>query len=109
MKKIVVVGCGNVGMAYVNNLVNTKGLVDEIVMIDLDREKILAEAMDLSHAATVFNNNVNIKAGSYKDCFNADLVVITAGLNQEKGVKIKSGTPQNSPNIKIIYLLIFYF
>ena len=84
MKKVVVIGLGNVGMAYVNDLINTN-LADEIVLIDLDRDKILGEAMDLSHAATVFNSNINIKAGDYKDCFNADLVVITAGLNQEKG------------------------
>lgn len=85
MKKIVVVGLGNVGMAYVNDLINAKTLVDEIVLIDINRDKILGEAMDLSHAATVFNSNIKIKAGSYADCFGADMVVITAGLNQEKG------------------------
>lgn len=85
MKKIVVVGCGNVGMAYINNLVNSKGLVNELIMIDIDRNKILGEAMDLSHAATVFNNNIKIKVGTYDDCFGADIVVIAAGLNQEKG------------------------
>ena len=85
MKKVVVVGCGNVGLAYVNNLVATNGLVNEIVLIDINRDKILGEAMDLNHAGVVFNSNINVKAGSYKDCFNADIVVIAAGLNQEKG------------------------
>ena len=84
MKKVVVVGCGNVGMAYISNLISNKGLVNEIVLIDINREKILGEVMDLSHAATVYNNNVKIKAGTYKDCYNADIVVITAGVNQEK-------------------------
>ena len=82
---MVVVGCGNVGMAYVNNLINTSGLVNEIVLIDINRDKILGEAMDLSHASVVFNSNIKITAGSYKDCFNADIVAIAAGLNQEKG------------------------
>lgn len=85
MKKVVVVGCGNVGLAYVNNLVATNGLVNEIVLIDINRDKILGEAMDLNHAGVVFNSNINVKAGSYKDCFGADIVVIAAGLNQEKG------------------------
>ena len=40
MKKVVVVGCGNVGMAYINNLVNTNGLVNEITLIDINRDKI---------------------------------------------------------------------
>ncbi|MBR3116814.1 MAG: L-lactate dehydrogenase [Bacilli bacterium] len=85
MKKVVVVGCGNVGMAYINNLVNTNGLVNEITLIDINRDKILGEAMDLNHASVVFNTNIKIIAGEYKDCFNADIVVIAAGLNQEKG------------------------
>ena len=102
MKKIVVVGCGNVGMAYINNLISHKGLVDELVMIDIDREKVLGEAMDLSHAATVINNNVNIKAGSYRDCFGADLVVITAGLNQEKGETRLNLISRNNEIIKNI-------
>ena len=41
--------------------------------------------MDLNHASVVFNTNIKIIAGEYKDCFNADIVVIAAGLNQEKG------------------------
>ncbi len=85
MKKVVVVGCGNVGMAYINNLVNTKGLINELVLIDTNREKILGEAMDLSHAAAVINSNIKIKAGTYADCFTADIVVICAGKNQDKG------------------------
>ena len=85
MKKVVVVGCGNVGMAYINNLVNTKGLINELVLIDINREKILGEAMDLSHAAAVINSNIKIKAGTYTDCFTADIVVICAGKNQDKG------------------------
>ncbi len=85
MKKVVVVGCGNVGMAYINNLVNTKGLINELVLIDINREKILGEAMDLSHAAAVINSNIKIKAGTYADCFAADIVVICAGKNQDKG------------------------
>ena len=38
MRKVVVVGCGNVGMDYINNLVNTKGLINELVLIDINRE-----------------------------------------------------------------------
>ena len=99
MRKVVVVGCGNVGMAYVNNLVATKGLVNEIVLIDSDRDKILGDAMDLSHASIVYNNNVTVKAGTYRDCFNADIVVIAAGFNQEKG---QSRLDLISKNKKII-------
>ena len=101
MKKVVVVGCGNVGMAYINDLISSK-LANEIVLIDLDREKILGEAMDLSHASTVFNANIKIKAGTYDDCFSADLVVICAGLNQEKGETRLNLVNRNKEIIKSI-------
>jgi len=101
MKKVVVVGLGNVGMAYVSNLISTR-LADEIVLIDLNRDKILGEAMDLSHAATVFNTSIKIKAGDYKDCFGADIVVIAAGLNQEKGETRLNLINRNNEIIKSI-------
>ena len=85
MRKVVVVGCGNVGITYVSNIIATKGIVNEIVLIDIDRDKILGDVMDFNHAAVVYNNNISIKAGTYKDCFNADIVVIAAGYNQEVG------------------------
>ena len=83
MKKVVVVGCGNVGLAYIGNLISTK-LVDEIILIDVNRDKILGEVMDLNHSSVVYNSNIKVKAGNYKDCLTADIVVITAGINQEK-------------------------
>lgn len=83
MKKVVVVGCGNVGLAYIGNLISTK-LVDEIILIDVNRDKILGEVMDLNHSSVVYNSNIKVKAGTYKDCLTADIVVITAGINQEK-------------------------
>lgn len=102
MRKVVVVGCGNVGMAYINNLVNTKGLINELVLIDINREKALGEAMDLSHAAAVFNSNIKIKAGAYSDCFSADIVVICAGNNQEKGETRLDLIKRNNEIIKSI-------
>ena len=102
MRKVVVVGCGNVGMAYINNLVNTKGLINELVLIDINREKVLGEAMDLSHAAAVFNSNIKIKAGAYSDCFSADIVVICAGNNQEKGETRLDLIKRNNEIIKSI-------
>ena len=36
--KIVLIGCGNVGMAYSYALLNQKTFVDKLVLIDLDKE-----------------------------------------------------------------------
>ena len=48
MNKVVIVGCGNVGMAYAYALVNQKTYVDELVLIDINVEKTIGEVMDLN-------------------------------------------------------------
>ena len=85
MSKIVIVGCGNVGMSYAYSLINQKCSVDELVLIDKNKEKAEGEAMDLNHSIPYSPNSINIKVGNYNDCSNADIVVLSAGANQEVG------------------------
>ncbi len=85
MNKVVIVGCGNVGMSYAFSLVITKNKVDELILIDINKDKVLGEAMDLTHAAAYNSNRIKIKAGDYSDCNNADIVCICAGRPQEVG------------------------
>ncbi len=85
MNKVVLVGCGNVGMSYAYNIVTTKNAVGELVLIDVKKEKAEGEALDLLHAAAYSNAHIKIKAGSYADCNDADIVCICAGRNQEVG------------------------
>ena len=47
--KVIIIGCGNVGMSYAYALVNQKTLVNELCLIDLDEEKVKGEVMDLNH------------------------------------------------------------
>ena len=83
MNKVVVVGCGNVGMAYANALIYEHNKIDELILIDVDNKKALGHAMDLSHASLYSNNKMTIKAGSYMDAKYAKMVVICAGANQK--------------------------
>jgi L-lactate dehydrogenase len=83
--KVVIIGCGNVGMSYAYSLVNQPSKVTELVLIDINKEKAKGEAMDLNHALPYAPIKMNIKAGSYADCNNADIVCISAGRNQEPG------------------------
>ena len=85
MSKIVIVGCGNVGMSYAYSLINQKCSVDELVLIDKNMGKAEGEAMDLNHSIPYSPNSINIKVGNYTDCSNADIVVLSAGANQEVG------------------------
>ena len=83
--KVVVIGCGNVGMSYAYALLNQGSRVDELVLIDVNKEKVIGEAEDLNHSLPYIPWKVNIKAGDYSDCGDASIVVIAAGANQKEG------------------------
>ena len=81
MKKIVIIGCGNVGLEFLKKIC----LIDialDISLIDLDEEKLTGEILDLEHSLVYSNSNINLKLGTYNDCNDADIVVITAGVSQ---------------------------
>lgn len=82
--KVVLIGDGAVGSSYAFALV-AQGVADELVIIDLDEEKVKGDVMDLNHGAPYGDSPVKIKAGTYNECTNADLVVITAGAAQKPG------------------------
>ena len=84
MNKVVLIGCGNVGMSYAYCLVADSS-VDELVLIDINKEKAEGEALDLLHASSCSKRKIKIKAGDYADCNDADIICIAAGRNQEVG------------------------
>lgn len=81
MKKIVIIGCGNVGISYLKKLCLTDMALD-ISLIDIDEEKLEGEVLDISQSLVYRNNNINLKIGNYSDCDDADIVVIAAGVTQ---------------------------
>ena len=83
--KVIIIGCGNVGMSYAYALVNQNTFVNELCLIDLDMEKVKGEVMDLNHALPYSPSKIHIKCGTYKDCADATMVVICAGANQKVG------------------------
>ena len=85
MNKVVIVGCGNVGMAYAYSLVISGSFVDELVLVDVNKDKADGEAMDLNHALSYAPKNIVIKSGGYEECSSADIVCICAGRGQLPG------------------------
>ncbi|WP_408613114.1 L-lactate dehydrogenase [Limibacter armeniacum] len=84
--KVVLIGTGFVGMSYAYAMLNQGGAgAREFVLIDVDKEKAIGEAMDLNHGLAFAPRALRIWAGDYKDCADADLVVISAGISQQKG------------------------
>lgn len=85
MNKVVIIGCGNVGMSYAYALLNQKNSVNELALIDLNMDRVLGEVMDLNHCLAFGPNKMNIKCGTYEDCKDASIVCIAAGANQKPG------------------------
>ncbi|HKM32068.1 MAG TPA: L-lactate dehydrogenase [Oscillospiraceae bacterium] len=83
-RKVVLVGTGFVGMSYAYALLN-QNACDELVLIDLDRKKAEGEAMDLNHGLAFSGSHMKITAGDYSDCYDADIVAISAGVSQKPG------------------------
>jgi L-lactate dehydrogenase len=82
-KKVVVIGAGSVGTAYIYALLPS-GVAGEIALIDVDANRVEGEVLDLSHGLP-FIPPVTIKKGDYSDCANADIIVVTAGAKQQPG------------------------
>ncbi len=82
--KIGIIGTGAVGAATVGNLIQAGGVNPEIVLIDQDEKKAIGLAEDFSYAAAL-DSLATIRAGVYDDLRGADLVVVTAGVNEKAG------------------------
>lgn len=83
--KVVIIGCGNVGMSYAYALVNQRTYVNKLMLIDLDESKVEGEVMDLNHCLSYAPSKISINKGTYQDCSDARIVVIAAGANQKPG------------------------
>ena len=82
-KKVTIIGAGAVGATTAFALL-TRGAATEVVLIDINTEKALGEAMDIKQA-TPFIDNCDIYAGSYEDAVGSDVVVITSGIGRKPG------------------------
>lgn len=82
--KVVLVGTGFVGMSMAYSMLN-RGGVNELVLIDIDKDKTIGEEMDLSHGLPFAPQKMVIKAADYDECKDAQVVVITAGIAQKPG------------------------
>ncbi len=83
MNKITIIGSGAVGSTIAYTL-TTLGLASEIVIIDINGEKALGEALDIRQG-TPFCNPCNIYAGLYCDAVDSDIVIITCGIARKPG------------------------
>ena len=81
--KITIVGAGSVGSTIAYTLA-VSGITSEIVMVDINAEMSLGEALDIRQG-TPFCAPVSIYAGSYQDAKDSDIVVLTSGVARKPG------------------------
>ena len=82
-RRIVVIGVGAVGSTTAYTLL-LRQRMDELVLIDANKEKAIGDALDMNHGLA-FLGKANVWAGSYEDCAEADIIIITAGVAQKSG------------------------
>lgn len=82
-RKITIIGAGSVGSTIAYTLSN-EDLASEIVMIDINKEKVSGEVMDIVQG-TCFRNPISIIAGEYEDAADSDIVIITSGIARKPG------------------------
>lgn len=81
--KIGIVGCGFVGATAAYSLI-MRGIGREIVLVDKNANRTLAEADDLLHAVP-FAEPLEVRSGNYADLAGCRAVIIAAGVNQKPG------------------------
>ena len=81
--KITIIGAGSVGSTIAYTL-SGEDMASEIVMIDINKEKVEGEVMDIEQG-TCFRDPISIVAGDYKDAKDSDIVIITSGIARKPG------------------------
>ena len=77
-RKVVIVGAGHVG-SHVGYALISQSLADEIVYIDSDHAKAVAQAFDLTDATNYLPVRTKVTAGDYSDAKDAQIMIISAG------------------------------
>ncbi|KJZ83877.1 MULTISPECIES: L-lactate dehydrogenase [Clostridium] len=81
-RRVVIVGSGNVGSHCAFSLA-VQGVCDEIIMIDKIEKKANAEAVDLSDTVSYLPHYVTSRKGTFEDCSDADIIVVSLGVPPE--------------------------
>ena len=81
--KVSIIGAGYVGATTAFALM-AGGVTSEIALIDVNKKKMAGEVLDLNHGIS-FVPQVRIHEGTYDDCEDSNIVIITAGVGQKPG------------------------
>ena len=83
-KKIILVGAGAVGCSFLYSAMN-RGLASEYGIIDVVKTNVEGQVLDFEDGSAPMDYPFNVFEATYKDCKDADIVVVTAGRPQLPG------------------------
>jgi len=81
--RVAVIGTGNVGATCAYGLL-MNAVANDVILVDVNRDKAQGEAMDLEHALP-FMCPSRILVSELDDCIDCDVVVVTAGAGRKPG------------------------
>lgn len=84
-RKVGIIGLGNVGSHCALSLV-IRGIADELILVDIDRQKAVSERQDLIDCISYLPHNIKISVGDYEDLADSDIVVIALANKQREFV-----------------------
>lgn len=82
-RKVTIIGAGNVGATIAYTL-SLGTVASEIVLIDINKEKVEGEVMDIVQGAS-FREPISVVAGDYEDARDSHIVIITSGVGRKPG------------------------
>ena len=93
-RKVVIIGSGHVGSHVALGLIQS-GEADDIVLIDILKEKAAAQALDLDDCVSgaLCGHDAVIRAGEYEELNDADIMRSGAAANPAKHALICSMIP----------------
>jgi L-lactate dehydrogenase len=103
--KVTIIGAGMVGSTVAYSLV-LQDIVDEIALIDLNEDLVRSQVMDLEHSIP-FVGHTDVKVGTYDDCADSDVTVITCGAAQKPGETRLDLVQKNAAIIKKVVPAVF--
>lgn len=83
--RIAIIGAGSVGSTIAYTLLNNP-VASEILLVDPQEEFRDAQVQDLSDATYHGNTSTHVRAGTHAEAGQCDIIVVTAGAKQKKGM-----------------------
>jgi L-lactate dehydrogenase len=83
-RKVAIIGTGLVGSSAAYSIIN-QGICEELLLVDINKERALGEALDLSHCIDFTTSRTKVRTASYRDLEDVDVAIITAGPPPKPG------------------------